>query len=158
MPLIIWEEEKITNLQTFQRSFQGPYSHCSRVCVFLLRCNWKHSRLLSSVHWSSPSSSLCLAKGHMVPSSQKREKTIRQINIWLYVTSTLLGFFLRQVFFLHCLSSLLYWPVAISYLQPANKRASMLSSGGEETVQSCLFHGKARSRKTLGVEGGEGKE
>ena len=41
------EKSKLTELQ---RSFQGSLSHCSRVSGFLLRCNWKHSRPLSSVH------------------------------------------------------------------------------------------------------------
>ena len=70
-----WRGEKRENLRNLQRSFQGSCNPCSSVSGFLQRCNWKHRWPLSSVHWSP--SSLYLAKGYMVPSYQRREKTIQ---------------------------------------------------------------------------------
>lgn len=70
-----WRGEKRENLWNLQRSFQGSCNPCSSISGFLQRCNWKHRWPLSSVHWSP--SSLYLAKGYMVPSYQRRDKTIQ---------------------------------------------------------------------------------
>lgn len=93
------------------------------------------------------------------PGGERRQ--FRQINICLYVTSILLGFLLRQnfsyTFSPHYFFDLWLFPF---YNHLTRGLMCFLQKGGRDrkTVQSCLFHGKPKSMKTLRWGGKRAKD